>query len=141
MVTDERAAEVRDLLLMVQQWASQQPYISAVGMAGSWARDEARMDSDVDLILLTRNPTPYIEGEEWITELGGLGILKTEPWGPMTERRFILSSGLEVDASIASPSWAATSPVDDGTRRVVTDGFRILYDPNELLARLLEACQ
>lgn len=99
------------------------------------------MDSDVDLILLTHNPAPYIEDEKWIAELGGLCIVKTEQWGPMTERRFILSSGLEVEAGIAPLTWAATSPVDDGTRRVVTDGFRILYDPDGLLARLIEACK
>lgn len=129
------------MLMTMRQWADQRPDISSVGIAGSWARDEARMDSDVDLILLTHNPAPYIEDEKWIAELGGLCIVKTEQWGPMTERRFILSSGLEVEAGIAPLTWAATSPVDDGTRRVVTDGFRILYDPDGLLARLIEACK
>lgn len=33
-------------------------------------------------------------------------------------------------------SWAATDPVDDGTRRVITDGHRVLYDPHGALAAL-----
>lgn len=32
--------------------------------------------------------------------------------------------------------WAA-EPVDDGTARVVRDGFRVLHDPVGVLSRLL----
>ena len=42
---------------------------------------------------------------------------------------------------IASPSWASTDPVDEGTRRVVEDGMRIVYDPDRLLVRLADACR
>ena len=41
---------------------------------------------------------------------------------------------------MAPPSWVATDPVDEGTRRVVTDGVSVVYDPKGLLARLLDAC-
>jgi len=58
----------------------------------------------------------------------------------MMERRFTLPSGLEVEVGIALPSWAATEPVDACTRRVVTDGMSVLYDPQGLLARLIDAC-
>lgn len=37
--------------------------------------------------------------------------------------------------------WAATGPVDPGTRSVVRDGFRVLHDSEGLLARLVEACR
>ena len=56
--------------------------------------------------------------------------------GPLTERRLLLKGGLEVEVGIAEPSWAATDPVDPGTRRVVTDGLRILHDPDRRLAPL-----
>ena len=58
----------------------------------------------------------------------------------MTERRFALPSGLEVELDAAPPSWAATDPVNEGTRRVVTDGVSVVYDPKGVLARLLDAC-
>jgi hypothetical protein len=35
---------------------------------------------------------------------------------------------------------AATGPLDEGTRRVVTDGMSVVYDPKGLLAGLLGAC-
>lgn len=140
MVTGERANEVRNLLERVRMWAEARPDVVAVGMAGSWARGDARMDSDVDLVILTHEPRGYVEGETWIQTFGGLRIVRTQAWGPMTERRFVLSSGLEVEAGIVPPSWAVTDPVDPELPPIIRDGFRILYDPEERLARLLEAC-
>ncbi len=140
MVTGERANEVRNLLERVRMWAEARSDVVAVGMAGSWARGDARMDSDVDLVILTHEPRGYVEGETWIQTFGGLRIVRTQAWGPMTERRFVLSSGLEVEAGIVPPSWAATDPVDPELPPIIRDGFRILYDPEERLARLLEAC-
>ena len=72
---------------------------------------------------------------------GWTHIVKTQRWGPMTERRFVLPSGLEVEAGIVPTTWAWADPLDTGTRNVVRDGFRVLYDPEGLLGRLVEACR
>ncbi|MGB3632686.1 MAG: nucleotidyltransferase domain-containing protein [Rubrobacteraceae bacterium] len=142
MVTDERAAEVQKLLERTREWASRKADVVAVGVVGSWARGDAHMDSDVDLVLLTMAKQDYLEDESWVRELGGLRVIRTEQWGPtMTERRFVLNSGLEVEAGIALPSWAATDPVDSNLPPIIQEGFRILYDPEGLLARLVEACR
>lgn len=142
MVTEKRAAEVRELFERAGDWAARKPDVVAIGLAGSWARGDARMDSDVDLILLTTAKQGYFDNEAWMRDLGGLGIIRTEQWGPtMTERRFVLPSGLEVEAGIAPPIWAATDPVDPNLPPIVRDGFRILYDPERILSRLLEACR
>ena len=61
-------------------------------------------------------------------------------WGLVTERRFVLPSGFEVELGVAPPTWAATDPVDGGTRRAVADGMSIVYDPEGWLARLVHAC-
>ena len=140
MLTDERIAEVRQLLARVGDWADQRPDVVALALVGSWVHHDARMDSDVDLILLTDAKQDHLRDEGWIAELGGLRIVRTARWGPLTERRFVLPSGLEVEVGIASPTWAATDPVDGGTRRVVEDGMRIIYDPGEFLSRLAIAC-
>jgi predicted nucleotidyltransferase len=141
VVTDERIAEVRQLLARLRDWADQQPDVAAVALVGSWAHDDARMDSDVDLVMLTDAKQNYLRDERWVAELGGLRIVKTARWGPLTERRFVLPSGLEVEMGIAPKAWAATNPVDWGTRQVVEDGMRIIYDPGEFLSRLAIACQ
>ena len=141
MVTGERIAEVRRLLARVRGWAAKRPDVAAVALVGSWAHNDARMDSDVDLVLLTDAEQSYLGQERWVAELGGLRIVKTARWGPLTERRFVLPSGLEVEVGIAPLVWAATDPVDWGTRRVVADGMRIIYDPCEFLSRLADACR
>ena len=141
MLTDERIAEVRELLARVRDWAAKQPDVAAAALVGSWARNDARMYSDVDLVVLTDAQQSYLRGERWVTELGGLKIVKSACWGPLLERRFVLPSGLEVEVGIAPLAWAAIDPVDSGTRRVVEDGMCIIYDPRALLRCLSDACR
>ncbi|WP_406010148.1 hypothetical protein OG440_31650 [Streptomyces sp. NBC_00637] len=50
------------------------------------------------------------------------------------------ASGLEVEVGVGSARWARTDPVDEGTRRLVTDGARPLYDPAGILGALIRAC-
>lgn len=100
------------------------------------------MDSDVDLIILTTAKQYYLDSENWVRDLGGLRVIRTEKWGPMmTERRFTLPSGLEIEAGIALPSWASTEPVDPNLPPIVRRGFSILYDPEGLLESLVQACR
>ena len=140
MVTEGRTDEVRLFLTSLREWAQGRPDVVAVALAGSWVHGDARMDSDVDIVLLTEDQKPYLEGEAWLHELGGVRLLKTCQWGPLTERRFALPSGLEVELGVASPSWASTDPVDEVTRQVVTDGVAVVYDPERLLAQLVDFC-
>ncbi len=140
MVTEERTDEVRSLLATLRGWAQERPDVVAVGLVGSWAHGDARMDSDVDVVLLTESQMSYRENEAWVYQMGGVGLVWTRRWGTVTERRFALPSGLEVDLVVAPPSWAATDALDEGTRRVVTDGVSVVYDPKGVLAGLLDVC-
>ncbi len=65
--------------------------------------------------------------------------MRTQAWGPLTERRVQLASGLVVEWGFAPRSWADVAPLDDGTARVVADGFAVLYDPFGLLEGLVAA--
>lgn len=140
MVTEERANEVGALIARLDGWARGRAEVVAVGLVGSWARGEARMDSDLDVVLLAEDREPFVRDDAWVRALGGTGLVRTRGWGPVTERRFVLPSGFEVELGVAPPTWAAADPVDGGTRRVVTDGMSIVYDPEGLLARLMHAC-
>ncbi|MGO9322538.1 MAG: nucleotidyltransferase domain-containing protein [Solirubrobacteraceae bacterium] len=126
--------------MSVAAWASARPDVPAIGLVGSWARNEAGAESDLDIVLLTGNPGAYVEDDGWIAELGARSVVRTRRWGAITERRIVLASGLELDVGIGEPSWAATTPVDPGTRRVVSDGMRIVHDPDGLLRALIAAC-
>lgn len=126
------------MLVMASHWASSNRDISALGLAGSWARGAERLSSDVDLVVLTTSPDSYIQSEEWLSAFGNPPVVRTQEWGGvLTERRVRLDSGLEIEFGFTRPAWAAVGPVDAGTRRMVSDGMRPLYDPVGSLAKLI----
>jgi uncharacterized protein len=125
----------------LEQWAAKRDDIVAIAVVGSWARGAPRADSDLDVVLLTDDPSAYLEHEDWMVGLArGAELLRTGDWGAIAERRLRLRSGLEVEVGIGLPSWADTAPVEPGTRAVVRDGFRPIFDPRGLLAELTAAC-
>jgi hypothetical protein len=140
-VTAQRRTEYTDVLASAETWVGTRSDIRALGLAGSWAREEAQMSSDVDLVVLTNEIEWYVADLDWVPlATGQVGrIVRTQPWGPVMERRIELPSGLLVEYGFAPVNWASTDPLDAGTARVVTDGFRVLYDPDGLLSRLVAA--
>jgi rhodanese-related sulfurtransferase/predicted nucleotidyltransferase len=134
-----RRDEVDALLARVTGWAAARGDVVAAGLAGSWARADARDDSDVDLIVLTEGPDAYTGSDDWIADLGATGIVRRRSWGALEERRLALPSGLEVEVGLGHPGWAAVDPLDAGTRDVVRSGFRVLHDPYGVLRRLVDA--
>ncbi|WP_327231862.1 nucleotidyltransferase domain-containing protein [Streptomyces murinus] len=158
-VPPERLAEVREFLDRLTRWAATREDIVGLLLVGSYARGAARPDSDVDVVLLTADPAPYLtdtaepdtaesdiadSGGTWTGWAGELGLgrlVRTRVWGPLTERRYTLVPGLEVEFGIGGPRWARTDPVDPGTRRVVAEGARTLYDPRRVLAELVRHCR
>ena len=124
------------LLDVARRWAMDRHDLRAMALVGSWARGAARADSDVDLVLLTDNTAAYLEDRMWLAAFAAKEIARRRKWGVVTELRAVLGSGLEVEFGITSPKWASTSPVDPGTRRVVSEGLVALHDPDGLLAKL-----
>ncbi len=140
LTSDARTTEVERVVQQASHWAATRPDIRALLLVGSWARHAARPDSDIDLVVLTTTPDFYTPEGAWTRELDAVGISRAQQWGPIAERRLVLPSGLEVEIDIGPLVWAQADPVDVGTRRVVTDGCRILYDPDDHLQRLIVAC-
>jgi predicted nucleotidyltransferase len=50
-------------------WAASEPGILAVALAGSHARNEATDSSDVDLVIVAREPKSYLEDTRWAPTL------------------------------------------------------------------------
>ena len=134
-----REDEVDALLRAVREWAGDRVDLRAVALVGSWARGGAQADSDVDIVLVTETPGLYVDDAEWARPLGAVEVLRTQRWGVLTERRMALASGLVVEFGVVTPAWASTTPLDDGTARVVDDGLVALHDPSGLLSELAQA--
>ena len=52
-VTLDRIAEYERIIRSAADWVARQEDIIGVAVVGSWARKNPRMDSDVDLVILT----------------------------------------------------------------------------------------
>lgn len=131
MMACSQEPEVRKLLRDLAAWCSQRADVRALALVGSRARDDARYDSDVDVVLLTTDPGRYLATDDWALALGAK-VVATRHWGMLTERRLLMptGTGMEVDFGVVDPSWAATAPLDDGTARVARDGLIPIYDPD-----------
>jgi len=140
-ITGERKDESDGVVTAVIEWAKTQGNVRAVGLDGSWASGRPRMDSDLDVVVLVTTKDDYVTRAEWVSLASGSPgrIVKTKDWGPLTERRVQLPSGFEDEYGFAPTSWASVDPIDPGTAQVISDGFQVLYDPDGLLAKLVQA--
>ncbi len=138
-MNEARAERVSSVLETITRWATRRNDVRAVGLVGSWARNVAREDSDMDLTILTDTPNAY-RAEGWLAELG-LGVLSWEDadYGPLWSRHAQIEDGLKVEFGFSTPAWASLKPIDPGTRRVVGDGCHVLFDPERLLNKLKDA--
>ncbi|MBS1135930.1 MAG: hypothetical protein H6R02_3071 [Burkholderiaceae bacterium] len=98
----------------VRRWADAREDIFAVALVGSYARAEARADSDVDLVIVCSNPSAYLTDLAWVAAFGGVGEASLEDWGRVQAARVIYRSGLEVEFGIAGIEWIELPP-DRGT--------------------------
>jgi hypothetical protein len=109
-------------------WATRQESVTGLVLVGSYACGRPSMASDVDLVVLTADSAAYTDDVAWIDDLyPGARLIRTAVWGPVIERRLRLASGLQVELGITEPQWAAR-PLDEGTARVLSGGYRILHD-------------
>jgi predicted nucleotidyltransferase len=130
--------ELADLLADVTRWALAHRDVLGLALVGSHARERARADSDVDLVILCADPPTLIRNPDWITRFGEVERSALEDYGALRSLRVFYRAGPEVEFGITSPAWAAI-PLDPGTRGVISGGMRVLYDPRGLLERARRA--
>ncbi|MDQ0579659.1 nucleotidyltransferase domain-containing protein [Streptomyces rishiriensis] len=139
-VSPEHEAEMRRVVDRMTRWAGNRSDVVGLLLVGSCARGTAGPDSDVDLVVLSTAPARYAEDDGWAREPALGEVIRVRDRGTVTEWRYATASGLEVEVNVGPARWARTDPVDAGTRRVVTDGARPLYDPAGILGALIQAC-
>lgn len=128
---------ILDFLSAVTQWASAQPDIIALALVGSYARGDATESSDIDLVILTSNPERYLDETGWVRCFGPVERQQVEDWGMVTSLRVWYADGREVEFGLTTPAWTA-HPIDEGTRKVVADGIKILFERGDCLTSLIK---
>lgn len=115
------------------EWAEMQPDIQAVALVGSHARNAATESSDVDLVVITRQPDEYLCRTEWAQRFGQVLHHHIENYGLLISLRVWYADGPEVEYGLTDERWSAL-PLDKGTQRVITDGMRILFERTPILS-------
>ena len=131
------------ILDLAVHFAKSNKDILALGLCGSWARGTAREDSDIDLSLLVTDKNRF-KKTDWLTRIPferineKIAFYKDKAYGKAWSRHVVLESKAKIEFSFADPSWADVRDLDAGTQKVVAEGYRILYDPQQILHRLVE---
>ncbi len=126
--------QIEQFLSQVMRWAEGQPDIAGVVLVGSHARGAARPDSDIDLVVLTTDPRRYLDDISFAQQFGPIARWVEEDWGRVTSLRVWYEDGMEVEYGFTQPDWAAP-PLDAGTRRVIADGARVVFDRSGSVSR------
>ena len=127
--------DAEELIAKVRNWSQSDDRVVAAGLCGSHARGEARPDSDIDFCILTSDPGARLEDRSWIFEMGADARVQqdVEDYGLVQSIR-VYYGGTEAEFGIAEEAWAEP-PIDRETARVISDGLRILHDPEGRLEK------
>jgi predicted nucleotidyltransferase len=63
-------SHISPLLEQIKVWAASQLAIVGVALVGSYARNKAREDSDIDIVILTTTPELFLEDKKWLNNFG-----------------------------------------------------------------------
>jgi len=139
MYPDEKRYGIRhiaDFLDRIIAWAKTNKEITGVVLVGSYARNQAKKDSDIDLVILTNKADKYISDCEWLKQFGEIQNIKSINYGALTSWHVNYKNNHEVEFGITMPNWTDI-PVEQGTREVVNGGIIILHDPRGLFRKLM----
>jgi predicted nucleotidyltransferase len=104
-------------------WAASQPNILAVALVGSHARNEATDGSDVDLVIVAREPKSYLEDTRWAHRFGTIDRQQIERYGKVTSLRVWYLGSHAVEYGFTDETWFAW-PADDDTTKVISGACR-----------------
>lgn len=119
-------------------WFKTREGVAGILVVGSFARGEQTIDSDLDLMILSNQYQEFIKDQSWVANFGILKSSTIEDWGKSKSIRVFFESGEEVEFCFSENIWAHTNPIDSGTKKVMDDGYDIVYDPLNILKKLSE---
>jgi len=125
----------QQLLDAIISFARENENVNALILIGSQARTENYADeySDIDLILVAKNPDNFISSDEWLINIGVPHISFVEPTiGGEKERRVIFDNALDVDFVIISQKQAQNALQSNEGLEILSNGYKILVNKNNL---------
>lgn len=116
-------------------WAENNSTIEGIFLVGSYAHGTEKPTSDIDLVIISHNPSLLLDDNTWIYSFDTVTKIQREDWGKLISLRVFFHNHQEIEFGITDLNWISTNPVDTGTKEVVQNGYTILYDRMGLLEK------
>jgi predicted nucleotidyltransferase len=126
--------KIETFLRRVSKWAFTRADVLALAVVGSQARGAATPTSDLDLVLICTDPAQYLQNTDWVSQFGDAAKQQVEAYGLLTSLRVWYRDGPEVEFGLTDERWSAL-PLDEGSRRVIEAGMRVLFEKDQILSR------
>lgn len=111
----------------IESYGIKSKQIDVIILVGSYATGRNSTDSDLDLILVTKEKQEILSNPKFIYNFGIVLNQQIEYYGACTSLRVWYASGLEVEFGFVDPSWIE-KPLDLGTKEVLLPAYRVLVD-------------
>lgn len=118
-------------------WVSINDDILGVALVGSYVRGKAKIDSDIDLVIIAKDRKKFLDNNEWAGNFGIVTNVEHENFGLVQSVRVFYKNGLEVEFGITTSEWLDVNSIDDGTKKVMDDGYKILNDKAGLFSEFI----
>ena len=129
---------IQGFLDRITNWASNNEDIRTVILVGSFARGEAKDDSDVDFVIIAENPDSFLKDDSFAYQFGNPSRIDCENWGKVQSLRVWYENSLEVEFSFTTKNWL-TFPLDIDSCQVLSDGYLVLVDKDMLAKKIQQS--
>jgi predicted nucleotidyltransferase len=126
---------MNEFLNKLINWGLTKDSIDAIILVGSYARVTNTKESDIDVCIITAYKEEMLSDQSFAEYFGEIDRKKTEYYGACTSIRVFYKDGPEVEFGLVEPDWIR-KPLDAGTHRVLSDGFKVLVDKKEYFKEL-----
>lgn len=113
--------------------------IDAIVLVGSHANGDAKPDSDVDVVIITKTTEQLMDGFAWAYRFGRVTSSEEEDHGLVQSLRVFYDGGLEVEFGITSSDWIADDQLKE-TGSILKKGYRVIYDPQNVIEPFYARC-
>ncbi len=128
---------LQEFINNLKEWAITNKEVESILLVGSYARNEATPESDIDLVIIVKNQKLFLENYNWIRLFGKVKEISFEDWGRVQSIRVFYDNYYEVEFGIAESIWTEI-PVEQETYRIVNDGCKIVIDKSGKLQLLID---
>ncbi|WP_155911847.1 aminoglycoside 6-adenylyltransferase [Sediminibacillus sp. JSM 1682029] len=124
------------------RYAEKNENIRAAFIVGSRAREKMPADewADLDLVLFTENPEPFLNDKKWLSHIGRpvITFLEKTAVGESTERRVLFEGGLDVDFALFPVTTLSRMEKNTEVLHVLAKGVKVVVDKDDITRSIIQ---